>query len=65
MRKAGARLKPIRLSWQTGRVLYRVNGQPTENGFEGVDAGLQIFEKKAKEPKLDAEVAVAEAGVAS
>ena len=37
-------------------------GQRTENGFEVVDAGLQIFEKKAKEPKPDAEVAVAEAG---
>ena len=37
-------------------------GQRTENGFEVVDAGLQIFEKKAKEPKPDAEVAVAEVG---
>ncbi|MBD2472145.1 hypothetical protein [Nostoc sp. FACHB-145] len=37
-------------------------GQRTKNGFEVVDAGLQIFEKKAKEPKPDAEVAVAEAG---
>jgi hypothetical protein len=26
-------------------------GQPTANGFEVVDAGIQIFEKKAKEPK--------------
>jgi hypothetical protein len=25
-------------------------GQPTANGFEVVDAGIQIFEKKAKEP---------------
>jgi hypothetical protein len=30
-------------------------GQRTENGFEVVDAGLQIFEKKAKEPKPDVE----------
>jgi hypothetical protein len=37
-------------------------GQRTENGFEVVDAGLQIFEKKAKEPKPDVEVAFAEAG---
>jgi hypothetical protein len=35
-------------------------GQRTENGFEVVDAGVQIFEKKAKEPKPD--VAAAEAG---
>jgi hypothetical protein len=26
-------------------------GQPTAKGFEVVDAGVQIFEKKAKEPK--------------
>lgn len=24
-------------------------GQPTENGFEVVDAGIKVFEKKAKE----------------
>jgi hypothetical protein len=40
-------------------------GPRTENGFEVIDAGLQIFEKKAKEPKpdvsagADSEVAVA------
>ncbi len=28
-------------------------GQRTEQGFEVIDAGLQIFEKKAKEPKPD------------
>ena len=28
-------------------------GQPTANGFEVVDAGIQIFEKKAKEPKSE------------
>jgi hypothetical protein len=38
-------------------------GQRTENGFEVVDAGVQIFEKKAKEVKPD--VATAEAGVSS
>ena len=38
-------------------------GQRTENGFEVVDAGVQIFEKKAKEPKPG--VAAAEAGVSS
>jgi len=37
-------------------------GQRTENGFEVVDAGLQIFEKKAKEPKPEEGAAVAEAG---
>jgi hypothetical protein len=26
-------------------------GQATENGFEVVDAGIKIFEKKAKEPQ--------------
>ncbi|HEY9859587.1 MAG TPA: hypothetical protein V6D16_08780 [Candidatus Obscuribacterales bacterium] len=29
-------------------------GQPTADGFEIVDAGVQIFEKKAKEPKPEA-----------
>ncbi|MBW4639772.1 MAG: hypothetical protein KME05_16360 [Gloeocapsa sp. UFS-A4-WI-NPMV-4B04] len=28
-------------------------GQPTENGFEVVDAGIKIFEKKAKEPQQE------------
>ncbi|BAZ21163.1 hypothetical protein NIES4073_20410 [Kalymmatonema gypsitolerans NIES-4073] len=36
-------------------------GQRTENGFEVVDAGLQIFEKKAKEPKPEESAALAEA----
>ncbi|MBE9210944.1 hypothetical protein IQ244_31480 [Nostoc sp. LEGE 06077] len=40
-------------------------GQRTENGFEVIDAGLQIFEKKAKEPKPEEGAAVAEAGAAS
>jgi hypothetical protein len=35
----------------------------TENGFEIIDAGIQLFEKKAKEPKPD--VAAAEAGASS
>ena len=29
-------------------------GQPTADGFEVVEAGVQIFEKKAKEPKPEA-----------
>jgi len=28
-------------------------GQSTTQGFEVVDAGIQVFEKKAKEPKLE------------
>ncbi|QIR41936.1 hypothetical protein HCG51_35260 (plasmid) [Tolypothrix sp. PCC 7910] len=38
-------------------------GQRTEKGFEVVDAGIQIFEKKVKESKSD--VAAAEAGASS
>lgn len=26
-------------------------GQPTDNGFEVIDAGIKVFEKKAKEAK--------------
>ncbi|MBD2520477.1 hypothetical protein H6G93_37170 [Nostoc sp. FACHB-973] len=37
-------------------------GVRTENGFEVVDAGIQIFEKKAKEPKPEEGAVVAEAG---
>lgn len=40
-------------------------GQRTDNGFEVVDAGIQIFEKKVKESKPDVEAAVAEAGASS
>ena len=29
-------------------------GQQTDGGFEVVDAGIKVFEKKAKEPKPDA-----------
>ena len=29
-------------------------GQQTENGFQVIDAGIKIFEKKAKEPKPEA-----------
>jgi hypothetical protein len=36
-------------------------GQRTENGFEMIDAGIQIFEKKLKEPKPEEGAAVAEA----
>ena len=38
-------------------------GQRTPNGFEIVDAGIQLFEKKPKESK--AEVGAAEAGASS
>jgi hypothetical protein len=38
-------------------------GQRTDNGFEVVDAGIQIFQKKAKEPKPEDGAALAEAGV--
>ncbi|MBD2452239.1 hypothetical protein H6G76_35100 [Nostoc sp. FACHB-152] len=37
-------------------------GVRTDSGFEVIDAGLQIFEKKAKEPKTEEGAAVAEAG---
>jgi hypothetical protein len=40
-------------------------GQRTENGFEIIDAGIQLFEKKAKEAKAEVGVAVAEAGASS
>jgi len=28
-------------------------GQQTKNGFQVIDAGIKIFEKKAKEPKAE------------
>ncbi|WP_414546287.1 hypothetical protein [Nostoc sp. CCY0012] len=37
-------------------------GQRTENGFEIIEAGIQLFEKKPKEPKPEEGAAVAEAG---
>ncbi|QFS50903.1 hypothetical protein [Nostoc sphaeroides] len=40
-------------------------GQRTENGFKIIDAGIQLFEKKAKELKPDVGAAFAEAGVSS
>ncbi|WP_375505230.1 hypothetical protein [uncultured Nostoc sp.] len=40
-------------------------GQRTESGFEVVDAGIQIFQKKPKESKPDVGAAVAEAGASS
>ncbi|MBD2458463.1 hypothetical protein H6G80_30905 [Nostoc sp. FACHB-87] len=40
-------------------------GQRTENGFEVIDAGIQIFEKKLKEPKPEEGAVVAEAGASS
>ncbi|MFS0519567.1 hypothetical protein ACEYW6_33400 [Nostoc sp. UIC 10607] len=40
-------------------------GVRTENGFEIIDAGIQLFEKKAKEVKPDVGATVSEAGVSS
>jgi hypothetical protein len=40
-------------------------GQRTEKGFEVVDAGIQIFEKKPKEVKPEPGAAVAEASASS
>lgn len=37
-------------------------GQRTENGFEVIDAGIQLFEKKPKEVKPEEGAAVAESG---
>ncbi|WP_169330789.1 hypothetical protein [Fortiea contorta] len=42
-----------------GRLLISPSPNMTENGFEVVDAGLQIFEKKPKEPKPDVEAEAA------
>ena len=36
-------------------------GQPTDNGFEVVDAGIKVFEKKAKEPKEEVTAVSSEA----
>ena len=36
-------------------------GQQTENGFQVIDAGIKIFEKKAKEPKAEATAISADA----
>ncbi len=36
-------------------------GQPSANGFEVIDAGIKIFEKKAKEPQPEATTISADA----
>lgn len=36
-------------------------GQRTENGFEVVDAGIKVFEKKAKEPQPEVSTISADA----
>jgi hypothetical protein len=36
-------------------------GQPTANGFEVIDAGIKIFEKKAKEPQQEGTTVSADA----
>ena len=61
MRKAGARLKVTPRSLQTG--LFAVSGklgQRTDNGFEVVDAGVQIFEKKPKDTKPEVSIAASD-----
>jgi hypothetical protein len=40
-------------------------GQRTENGFEVIDAGIQIFEKKPKESKAEVGAAASDAGASS
>jgi hypothetical protein len=40
-------------------------GQPAANGFEVVDAGIQIFERKSKESKPEDSVTSADAVAAS
>ncbi|BDI21041.1 hypothetical protein ANSO36C_68430 (plasmid) [Nostoc cf. commune SO-36] len=40
-------------------------GQRTSNGFVIIDAGIQLFEKKAKEVKPEVGAAFAEAGASS
>ena len=51
MLRAGERLKLMRrLERDWGGAVSGKLGQPTDNGFEVVDAGIKVFEKKAKEP---------------
>ena len=40
-------------------------GQANSNGFEVVEAGIKVFEKKPKEPKPEESAAVAEAAASS
>ena len=52
MLRAGERLKLMRrLERDWGGAVSGKLGQPTDNGFEVVDAGIKVFEKKAKESK--------------
>jgi hypothetical protein len=52
MLRAGERLKLMRrLERDWGGAVSGKLGQPTDNGFEVVDAGIKVFEKKANVPK--------------
>ena len=54
MLKAGA--KPKRMQQperEWGGAVSGKLGQQTENGFQVIDAGIKIFEKKPKEPKAE------------
>lgn len=54
MPKAGAKPKLMQqpeCKW--GGAVSGKLGQQKENGFEVIDAGVKIFEKKAKEPKTE------------
>jgi hypothetical protein len=52
MLRVGVKLKLMRqLERDWGGAVSGKLGQPTDNGFEVVDAGIKVFEKKAKEPK--------------
>lgn len=55
MPRVGVKLKLMRqLERDWGGAVSGKLGQATDNGFEVVDAGLKVFEKKAKELKPEA-----------
>ncbi len=52
MLRVGVKLKLMRqLERDWGGAVSGKLGQPTDNGFEVVDAGIKVFEKKANVPK--------------
>ena len=54
MPKAGAKRKQMQQpEREWGGAVSGKLGQQTENGFQVIDAGIKIFEKKAKEPKTE------------
>lgn len=64
MRKVGARLKLTPQSLPTGLGLFQVNkGVREGGGFEVVDAGIQIFEKKPKEVRQEVSSAEVDASI--